>query len=246
MEFNQINSKVIFSWMIILCILTSNSMVYASGIFNKIAFASMRIIDVGDEEWNLNLRDLAKHGYIMKYSSFRNVSAKLQQTQVLPSTAVLPPNNEQLTFKNSEALNTFHNRIDNEFDKFLQYIATANLARLIIFDTMDIHRVKSFIQNNQKLLLTIMVYYLDSNSVGMEYVPLTKDLFYDFIRLKMIMHQAISVALEEALVNTGGLMQSSQSQTYEKTNSTSDSIQSEPHQQQPSISKQATYSDAWD
>jgi len=244
MEINKLSKKLMIVWILFMSIAISNTTVYAS-IFNKIAFASMRIIDVGIEEWNYNLRDLAKHGYIMKYSSFRKVSEKLQQTQLKPSTAVIHPGNQQLTFKNTKALNTFHNRIEDEFDKYLRVIATANNARLIIFDTMEIHRVKNFINDNQKLLLTIMVYYLDSNSVGIEYIPLTKDLFYDFIRLKTIMHKAISVALEEALVNSGGLTQSSQPMGFDDAPDSS-KIENSPNQNQQQSSTDIQYSDAWD
>jgi len=245
---------VIVSTIVLSILSLSASFVIAAS--SNIAFASMRIFDIANNEWDLNFRDLAKQGFRMKYSSFKNVAAKLQQTKIRPATAVLYPGAEILTYTNKKALEKFHQEIDNQFDKFLESTAMANKACLLIFDSLDIHRVDKFINENKKdnkLILTIMVYYLDSNSVGIKYVPITKDSFDNYIQLKAEMHQAITMALEEALVNTSGLIQNDNS-NYETSTHSDDNIDNSKENEkekmldlsQPQYKGSSSENDFWD
>jgi len=179
-------------------------------LFNKVAFASMRIVKIKDNAiWNSNFRDLAKFGFINKLSSFNKVVTKLQQKKFEPQTATMKVNNkkELLGPLNDKALKEFHSTFNAQFDRFLKNISIANNAILFIFDSLEDHHAHLFVKDKrQKLQLSMIVYYLDSNTIGITYIELNQNLFEDPNMLKEKMHSAISKALEEALGNTEGLV----------------------------------------
>jgi hypothetical protein len=230
---------------------------------NYVGYASMRIIRVEEssewdkrknylvKDWNYNLKDLAKEGYLMTYTSFKKVVSKLRETRMRPKTLELIDANILLTPENIDALNEFHNNIDLGFDNYLSEIADKNACRLIIYNSIEPHRVIKFILGKQeKMLITVMVYYLDSNSVGMKYIPIKKNSFRDFIHLKSIMHQAITEALEEAIVNSAGLMTASP-QPVVKQLTDSNKKDNPPMKPKKSFQQQllkgaSNYGDAWD
>jgi len=230
---------------------------------NFVGYASMRIISVDKnsewntkknylvKEWNYNLKDLAKEGYLMTYTSFKKVVSKLRETRLLPKTLELLDRDILLTPENSDALNEFHDNINLGFDNYLREIADKNACRLIIYNSIEPHRVVKFILGEQKkMLVTVMVYYRDSNSVGMKYIPIQKDNFKDFINLKSIMHTSITEALEEAIVNSTGLMTASP-QPVVKQLTDSNKKDNPPMKPKKSFQQQllqgaSTYGDAWD
>jgi hypothetical protein len=237
----------------------------AGAMRNHVGYASMRIIEVPNREWTYNLKDLAKYGYIMTYTSFKKVVTKLRETRMKPKTLELLNSKILLTPENTEAVAEFHENINQGFDNYLNKMATQNDCLLIIFNSIEPHRVLDFIDNRQdNILITVMVYYLDSNSLGMKYIPLNKSSFRDFIRLKSTMHQAITEALEEAIVNSSGLMPVSQQSTNSisdnnipdnNNNSNNNNISNNPNNvpmkpkntlQQQLQTGAATYGDAWD
>jgi hypothetical protein len=218
--------------------------------FVYVGFASMRVVDVDNQEWKNNLKDLATEGFKMTYTSFKKVLEKFQHRALNPKTLELPDSGELLTPHNTNAVEQFHKNINVRFDHFLRDIAAANYCRLIIYNSVERNRVLKFISGQQeKMLITVMVYYLDSNSVGMKYIPIAKDSFTGtgFIRLKSVMHQSITGALEEAIANTSGMVS-----VPTVTRQTSNQNKREtPEQKEKSFQEQLSqganmYQDAWD
>jgi len=176
-----------------------------NNIFNNVGFASMRVVKTGNEEQDLIFYDLAKYSYRMKWSSFKKIADKMQKSNIYPKAI------EEISMKqdlnpsrdHETAINFFHDYVDAEFDKYLKKLSIHNNARLLIFDVLEAHHVKQFIKGSKYLNLTVMVYYLDSNSVGVTFIPLKQPLFSSLTELKEKFHQAIIEALGEALVLTG-------------------------------------------
>ena len=173
--------------------------------FNNVGFASMRVVKTGNKEQDLIFHDLATYSYRMKWSSFKKIAAKMQKSNLLPKAI------EELTLKkylnpskkNEKAITFFHESVDAEFDKYLRKLSIHNNSRLLIFDVLEVHHVEKFIKGSKYLNLTVMVYYLDSNTVGVTFIPLKDPLFASLTELKQRFHQAIIEALGEALVLTG-------------------------------------------
>jgi len=228
---------------------------------NYVGYASMRIIRVEEsiewdkrknylvKDWNYNLKDLAKEGYLMTYTSFKKVVSKLRETRMRPKTLELIDRDILLTPENSDALNEFHDMINLGFDNYLGEIADKNACRLIIYNSIEPHRVVKFILKDQNMFITVMVYYLDSNSVGMKYIPIQKNSFRDFIHLKSTMHKAITEALEEAIVNSAGLLTPSP-QPVVKQLTDSNKKDNPPMKPKKSFQQQllqgaSNYGDAW-
>jgi len=239
----------IIKYMIIFILLGVNAFAEEDP-FVYVGFASMRVIEVDSQEWKNNLKDLATEGFKMTYTSFKRVVAQLQNRALNPKTLKVPETGELLTPHNIDAVTNFHKKINAEFDQFLCAIAAANYCRLIIYNSVERNRVIKFINNKQeKMLITVMVYYLDSNSVGMKYIPINKGSFTGtgFIQLKSVMHKSITAALEEAIANTSGMV--SVSPVVQNTNETNKIVK--PEQKAASFEEQLSqganmYQDAWD
>ncbi len=182
-----------------------NTEIFADKPFKYVGFASMQIIKTGEKDWDLDFLDLARYSYRMKYTSFKKVAVKLRKKGIF--FFFLSIKDKLLLPVNEKELNEFHNNINSAFDKYLEEISIANKTLLIIFDNIEDYRAKKFVTKEQEeLYLTVMVYYLDSNSVGMTFVPLDRPLLKNPFELKERIHKAITAALEEAMINAERLI----------------------------------------
>ncbi|MFW6099753.1 MAG: hypothetical protein ACOC90_00065 [Bacteroidota bacterium] len=189
----------------------SLSFAKAQGTVKGVGFASMKNFSFESELWTHHFSKLAKESYWFKYSSFRQIVEKLQMKNMHPFGLELPPQGEKIMPANEESVREFFMRWDTEGDEFLRNLGLANNAALIVFDYVGKMDVKRYIRGEtDHFLITIMVYYLDSNAIGMNHVKINKEHFnerhVDFPEIKSEIQSKILEALEDAVINTRGLI----------------------------------------
>lgn len=176
-----------------------------------VGFASMENFSFDSKLWDHHFSRLAKESYLFKYSSFRQIAAKLQTRNMYPFGLELPPQGKKIAPTNKEAVREFHSRFNKEVDDFLHSLALANNAALVVFDYIEKMDVELYIKGEtDHLMIRIMVFYLDSGAIGINHIELDKDCFnekfVDYPEIKSRVHTKILEALEDAVTNTRGLI----------------------------------------
>ncbi|MGM0452466.1 MAG: hypothetical protein ACQERN_04825 [Thermodesulfobacteriota bacterium] len=177
---------------------------------NGVGFASMEKFSFDSPVWNNNFSTLAKQSYLMKYSSFKQVAEKLQMNDLRPLTLEIPGDKLVLP-ANTKTVRKFHEQFNDRGDRYLRNIALANNAALVVFDYVEKFDVQRYIEQQiDNFVVTVIVYYLDSNAMGLTHIPIQRDDFsktrIDYNGLKAKIHRAILEALEDAVINTQGII----------------------------------------
>lgn len=109
------------------------------------------------------------------------------------------------TATNIKALDSFYNGFDGSGDIYLQSQAKLNRACLITFIEIRDTQLNQFLSGADQMRASVIVYYFDSNSLGLEYIYLNKAMFDQYHLLVQVINESMVQALEDALMNQAGI-----------------------------------------
>lgn len=196
----------------ILCFISISFPIKAQS--NGVGFASMEKFEFkNDNLWNSRLSQLAKQSFWMKYSSFKQIQRRTGIRSLKPLTIYIEEKDAPALPENNAAVGFFHDQFSTDGDVYLEGISMANDAILLVFDYVENFEISNYVKGqSDNFVITVLVYYLDSNSIGLTYIPIKKEIFskngVEFEEIKRKFQNAILKALEDAFVNMEGIVHS--------------------------------------
>lgn len=175
-----------------------------------IGFASMEVPVVKDPLMRVRFKELTSILYSLKYSSFQQVAAKKQLTELRPKTLEIRYDGGKVaklnpSKKNTKAIAFFHESFGSEFEEYLLQVCALNEARAIVFDRSEdpeILRSKNFGKDPDAALMVMLhAFYRDSNTMEVDFIDINKALMANFPRLKTVVQGKVVEIAEKVIGN---------------------------------------------
>lgn len=166
---------------------------------------------------------MGEESFQMAYSSFTRIASQLQDSSLKPKPLKLPNSNNFVIPSNQRAVAIFYREYDKNFTRYLGNVAMPERSKVIVYFGLRKEMVEGFFDGSFPVLqIKICTYYSDSNTLGFDYLSLTKEAFRSYTELKPRIQSVIITALKEAIVNVSSFGSDS-ADTITDTNNTKNS-----------------------